>query len=335
MQPLVSILIPCYNAEQWLTETIESALAQTWQNKEIIVVDDGSTDNSLDIAKQFESSIVKVISQENRGGSAARNTAYKACQGEFIQYLDADDLLAPTKIESQIKLLDQEDNVNCIAAGEWARFYKIPSKAQFIPQPPWADMNPVDWLVCTWSGNWMMHPAAWLVPRHIVNQAGLWNESLSLDDDGEYFCRVVLASAGVKFCFGAKSYYRSGSPISVSASKSKIAWKSALDVIDLCTDVLLSVENTLRTRQSCAARYQYFIYSAYPSSLDLIQQAEDLVEQLGGSTIKPTGGLVFQLLSNLMGWKITKHIQIFRSKLMSDADQYTIFSFQKKYGFSD
>jgi len=309
MQPLVSILIPCYNAEQWLTETIESALAQTWQNKEIIVVDDGSTDNSLDIAKQFESSIVKVISQENRGGSAARNTAYKACQGEFIQYLDADDLLAPTKIESQIKLLDQEDNVNCVAAGEWARFYKTSSEAQFIPQPPWADMPPVEWLVCTWSGHWMMHPAAWLVPRHIANKAGLWNEDLSLNDDGEYFCRVVLASIGVKFCWGAKSYYRSGSPISVSASKSDMAWESAFQSLEIGTSNLLITEDSLRTRQVCATVFQRFIHEVYPDVPDLLSKAESKVEALGTSNIELMGGPIFHLISTSLGWKNAKVLQ--------------------------
>ena len=91
-QPLVSILIPCYNSEKWLAETLESALAQTWQNKEIIVVDDGSSDGSLSIAQKFSSSKVAVISQKNRGASSARNLALGKAQGDFIQYLDADDL---------------------------------------------------------------------------------------------------------------------------------------------------------------------------------------------------------------------------------------------------
>ena len=97
-QPLVSILIPCYNSEKWLAETLESALAQTWQNKEIIVVDDGSTDSSLEIAKTFESNKVKVLRQDNRGASAARNLGLTNAQGDFIQYLDADDLLSEDKI---------------------------------------------------------------------------------------------------------------------------------------------------------------------------------------------------------------------------------------------
>ncbi len=308
MKPLVSILIPCYNAQAWLTETLESALAQTWSNKEIIVVDDGSKDHSLVVAKQFELHGIKVITQQNRGASAARNRAFQEAQGDFIQYLDADDLLAPDKVERQVQLL-AGGNSDYVAAGEWARFYKNPSEAVFTPQPLWADMSPVEWLICTWEGNWMMHPAAWLVPRQIAEQAGFWNESLSLNDDGEYFCRVVLASAGVKFCWGARTYYRSGISSSLSGSKSRNAFESALHTLELNTNNLLAREDSQRTRQTCATQFQRFIYEVYPDLPNLRQQAQEKVQQLGGSDVKPYGGPMFQLLSRTVGWQQAKRIQ--------------------------
>lgn len=310
MRTLVSILIPCYNSANWISETLESALAQTWPNKEIIVVDDGSTDNSLAVAKSFESPIVKVISQENRGASVARNRAFQESQGDFIQYLDADDLLAPDKIERQVQRL-VDGNSNCVAAGEWARFYKTPSEALFIPQPLWADMSPVEWLVCAGDGGWMMHPAAWLVPRPIAEKVGSWNESLSLDDDGEYFCRVVLASEGVKFCQGAKTYYRSGNSTSLSGSQSSAALESAFRSLDLSTKALLSTEDSPRTRHACATKLQRFIYEVYPDVPDLRKKAEARVQQLGGSELKPYGGPMFKLLSHIVGWQQAKRIQKF------------------------
>ena len=308
MRTLVSILIPCYNSANWISETLESALAQTWPNKEIIVVDDGSTDNSLAVAKSFESPIVKVISQENRGASAARNRAFQESKGDFIQYLDADDLLASDKIERQIQLL-ADRNPDCVAAGEWARFYKTPSETLFIPQPLWTDMSPVEWLVCAGNGGWMMHPAAWLVPRPIAEKAGSWNESLSLDDDGEYFCRVVLASKGVKFCQGAKTYYRSGNSTSLSGSQSPAALESAFLSLDLSTKALLSTEDNPRTRHACATKLQRFIYEVYPDVPDLRKKAEARVQQLGGSELKPHGGPMFKLLSHIVGWQQAKRIQ--------------------------
>ncbi|MGB3652983.1 MAG: glycosyltransferase family 2 protein [Rivularia sp. (in: cyanobacteria)] len=313
MKPLVSILIPAYNVEKLISETIESALSQTWNNIEIIIVDDGSKDNTLAVAKKYELGKVKVISQPNKGASAARNTAFREAQGDFIQYLDADDLLAPDKIERQLKLLGNTTS-DFVAAGEWARFYHTFSEALFIPQALWADMSPVDWLICAWEHQYMMHPAAWLVPRKLAEVAGYWNENLSLDDDGEYFSRVVLASQGVKFCWGAKSYYRSGIEGSLSGSKSDNAWKSAFLSIELGMKNLLEIENSSRTRHACATRLQHFVYEVYPNVSDLAQKAELKVEEFGGSSLKPLGGPIFQLLSNVLGWKAAKHIQNFAYK---------------------
>jgi glycosyltransferase involved in cell wall biosynthesis len=307
VKPLVSILIPCYNADQWLADTVKSALAQTWDNTEIIVVDDGSTDGSLAIAQSFEAANLKVISQPNQGASAARNRALRTAQGDFIQYLDADDLLARDKIERQIELLLKHQN--CIAAGAWARFYRSIDEATFKPEPVWQEMLPVDWLICSWEGGGMMHPAAWLAPRAIVEAAGLWNENLSLNDDGEYFSRVILASHQIKFCAGARSYYRSGISGSLSGTTSAAGLESAFQSLELCTSYLLNQENNPRTRHACATALQRFIYATYPDATNLVQKAEKKVHHLGGSDLQPTGGTVFQILANTVGWKQAKQFQ--------------------------
>ena len=97
MSPLVSVLIPCHNNEAFVGEAIESALGQTYPNIEVIVVDDGSTDKSLNVIKSYGDRI-KWKSGPNRGACAARNTSFFQSQGEFIQFLDADDLIAADKI---------------------------------------------------------------------------------------------------------------------------------------------------------------------------------------------------------------------------------------------
>ncbi|ALF54340.1 glycosyl transferase family 2 [Nostoc piscinale CENA21] len=312
MKPLVSILIPCYNAEPWLAETLESTLQQTWKNIEIILVDDGSIDGSLTVAKKFETRGVKVISQTNRGASAARNRAIQEAKGDFIQYLDADDLLAPDKIELQMQLLNCDRNSDYIASGAWARFYKTPSEALFKPQPLWTDMSPVEWLICAWEGNWMMHPAAWLIPRKIFEATGFWNESLSLNDDGEYFCRALLASKGVKFCADAKTYYRSGLQNSLSKATSRDSWDSAVKALLLCLNYLLTVEDSFRTRHACATLLQRNIYSIYPDVPDLLQIVESQVKMLGGSDLKLDSGPLIKLIENIFGWKLARRLQKFR-----------------------
>src|SRR6266487_4648219 len=94
--PLVSVLIPCFNAEKWVGQAISSALAQTWSNKEVLVVDDGSTDGSLEIIRSFGASI-RFESGRNRGANVARNRLLELAKGEWLQYLDADDYLLKTK----------------------------------------------------------------------------------------------------------------------------------------------------------------------------------------------------------------------------------------------
>src|SRR5208283_730258 len=142
MKPLVSILIPAYDAEKWILETIQSAIAQTWQRKEIIVVDDGSTDRTAEIARRFASKEVDVVSKENEGAAATRNHALRLSQGDYIQWLDADDLLAPDKIERQIVALREGDSKRILFSCAWAPFHYRTRLARFIPSSLWQDLSP-------------------------------------------------------------------------------------------------------------------------------------------------------------------------------------------------
>ena len=103
----VSILIPCYNSEKWVGETLDCCLRQTYPNIEVVLVDDGSTDNSLAIAREYEKKDkrIRVFSQPNSGGCRARNLAFEKSTGDYIKYLDADDLISDDMIEKQVELL--------------------------------------------------------------------------------------------------------------------------------------------------------------------------------------------------------------------------------------
>jgi len=227
----VSVLIPCYNAGKYIGETLESVFQQTWPEIEVIVVDDDSQDESVTEVKLFPR--VRLIRQEHAGAGAARNRAYAASTGGFIQFLDAEDVMAPDKIERQLVRL--RDYPRCVASAEWGRFYRAPAEARFQPEPAWCDLNPMDWLVLSRAeGGGMLFPALWLVPRAIADEAGLWDETLSLGDDGEYFTRVLLAAGRVLFCPGARCHYRSGIPGSLSGHRSPQAWTSQFRVIELC-----------------------------------------------------------------------------------------------------
>ncbi len=308
--PLVSILIPAYNAAPYIAETLDSALGQTWQNTEIIVVDDGSTDDTLAIVKEYETKGVKVIAQEhNRGQTIALNRCLTEAKGDFIQYLDADDILEPQKIEVQVNRLLNEPK-GTLAIAPWARFYDNDlSTAKFKANRDWQDYEkPIDWLIDGWTGYGTMPPGSWLYPRDIIDEIGLWHESLTLNNDMEYFTRAVIASKKLVFCADARWYYRSGNP-SLSGQRSEQAIWSQCEVIRLSTERLLAVKNGDRARYACACYWQYFVFMVFPQANDLVQYAEDQIKLLGGCDLKPEGGAMFRTMRGILGWKLAMRLQ--------------------------
>jgi glycosyltransferase involved in cell wall biosynthesis len=307
MQQLVSIIIPSYNAAPWLEQTLQSALAQTWPNTEIILVDDGSKDDSLAIARRFETKGVVIVAQENRGASAARNHGMRLAHGAFFQFLDADDLLDPEKISQQMAIYGK-CGATVALSSKWTRFTRTVSDADYTEQVLCRDFEPVDWVVTKFENNAMMHPAAWLISRQLADRAGPWDETLSLDDDGEFFTRVVLASGGIRYCPAAVSFYRSSLPGSLSRRKSDLALDSALRSLELSSALLLRSEDSPRTRKASATAFQQFIFDAYPRANSCRRRAAEKVAALGGSELKPLGGPRFRAVSRLLGWRLAKRL---------------------------
>jgi glycosyltransferase involved in cell wall biosynthesis len=307
-QPLVSILIPAYNAEKWLADTIKSALNQTWLTKEIIIVNDGSRDNTLSVAKQFESPSVKVITQENRGASAARNHALSYAQGDLIQWLDADDLLAPDKIAQQIKIMKtNQDSSQHVYSSAFGQFYYRHQKANFLPDNLWQDHLPIDWLLIKMRENLWMSMDAWLINRRLTEIAGPWDEKLSLDDDGDYICRIVLASHKVIFVSEAKSYCRVGNFGSLSLSNSHRAYESLFTSHSNCISRIRFLEDNERTRSASLIILQRWFKYYYPEYPDLVEKAMSLAKELGGILHPPVLGGKYDLLKKLLGWKAAKY----------------------------
>ena len=113
-RPKVSVIVPCYNSQSFIKRTIESALKQTYTNLEIIVVDDGSKDNTGDIIKSFNDARIKYFYQENNGLSFTRNVAIKHATGEYVAFLDHDDQWLPEKIEKQLRLFERNPELGLV-----------------------------------------------------------------------------------------------------------------------------------------------------------------------------------------------------------------------------
>ena len=147
------------------------------------------------VAQSFASSKVKVISQGNSGQSASENRAFQESQGDFVVHLDADDLISPTKTEVQLHRL-WEAEPGCVAFGRWGRFYDWPENTRFVPEPFWRDIDPIDFHVEMWERCSMIQGGCYLIPRALIEQAGPWNETLSLINDFDFFPRVLLRRGG-------------------------------------------------------------------------------------------------------------------------------------------
>jgi glycosyltransferase involved in cell wall biosynthesis len=283
MKSLVSILISAYNAEKYIAETLQSAVGQTWPRREIIVVNDGSKDHTEQIARSFSSYDVTVISTENRGLSAGLNHAYRHCHGDYIQFLDADDLLAPDKISRQLAALREGDSKRLLLSSPWAPFYHRTHGARFVQNSLWEDLSPVEWMLRKMREGIHMQNATWLVSRELVEAAGPWDEGLHYDQDGEYFARVLLASVGTRFVSETGIFYRASSSSRISYIGNSNKKKDSLfRSMKLHIQYLRSLEESERVRKACVAYLQIWYGFFYPGRPDIVAEVQALAAELQG-----------------------------------------------------
>jgi glycosyltransferase involved in cell wall biosynthesis len=304
---LVSIIVPCHNSAPWLAATLESALGQTHSALEVIVIDDGSQDESEAISRRFESRGVRVVSQPKRGASAARNHGLRLAQGKYLQFLDADDLLTPEKIAAQVELLERAGG-RAIASCRWGRFTDDPARAAFVDEAVFRDFPPIEFLLLHTAKAGMIHPAAWLVPRLVAETAGPWDERLSLNDDGEYFARVVLASDRIDFSAHGASLYRSNLAGSLSRRRSPAALESMALSVELIASHLQRAEDSPPVRQALADYWQRLEFELYPDAPHLCRRAARRARDFGGSRLRPTAGRRERFAAVVLGWKLARRL---------------------------
>ncbi len=318
MTPLVSILIPAYNVQAYIADTLRSALAQSWPRTEIIVVDDGSTDGTSDILASLASTALRVVRQENQGAAVARNLALSLAQGDFIQWLDADDLLSRDKITSQVRVLREIGDPRALASCGWAHFRCRPQGARLQPGPLWTDLAPVEWMLRKWETNSHMQTATWLVSRELTDRAGPWHTTMSNDDDGEYFARIVLNSSRVAFVPDARVYYRvtPGNRLSdIGRSPAKV--DSLLRGMALQIALLRSMRDDTRVRDACTTYLQTWLAEIADSPM-AFERVRTLVEEWGGTVHPPRVSPRYAWIALALGVPAARATQRRYNRLKSD-----------------
>lgn len=313
-----AILIPCYNAVDYLEATLQSAVDNMDKCDELVLIDDHSEDQSLSVAKEFlNQSGVNYTATTNpsKGACAARNHALSISKNPWVQWLDADDILGKDKLKQQ--KLKLAGNPNSIVVSPFAPFMGDPENGALHEDRDWSCrevLTGADWLA---EGR-MTIPACWLGPRHLFEQAGPWDTRLKVNQDGEYFARVLAQAESVIFEPNVTVWYRRGNSASVSQFTPEKA-ASLFASVDSIHKTALALENSARMRQMLANRHQHAIYTAYPHCPAGIKKAKAALRELPKPTISNPNAVspLSRSISSIFGWKTLTHLRQLRNKMSS------------------
>lgn len=223
--PLVSVVMPCYNAAPFVAEAVESALAQTHAPLEVVVVDDASTDASWEVVRELAARHPERVRalrlEENRGGCHARNRGAALAGGEFLLFLDADDLLAPDTVAALVEAARAEPGA--LAVCPWMRYTegadgRWREEPGEVPLPAPAADPLREWLLGRW-----LPTCALLWPRAVYDRTGGWDEALAINQDGDIAMRALAAGAPLARAAGGTGFYRTHGAARPSVSRSLAA----------------------------------------------------------------------------------------------------------------
>jgi glycosyltransferase involved in cell wall biosynthesis len=200
--PTVSVVIPAYNAEEYVRDAVTSAIRQTYPLREIVCVDDGSTDGTLEVLRRLEAQHpeqIQVLTGPNRGASAARNRGMKKVTGDYIQFLDADDTLLPEKVEQDVSVLDENREALLFGSFEAFRNEKKTDECDtFVSENPW---------VCLAKDNFGFTSAN-LFRADAVKRVGGWDEQLPFNQEYDLIARMLMDGADVAFAHHKSTHAR-------------------------------------------------------------------------------------------------------------------------------
>lgn len=309
----VSILIPCYNAEQWIKQAIESALNQTYPHKEVIVINDGSTDDSLEIIQSFGDKI-HWETGINKGGNAARNRLLELSSGEWLQYLDADDYLLPNKVAQQIQYLEENPDTDIVYSPSILQHHteEITQEILSIPQPhdPWV-------LLARW---YLPQTGSPLWRKQAIIDVGGWKINQPCCQEHELYLRLLIAQKRFQYYGEAASVYRQWSEQSVCKKSKSETHRRRLEVIDKTEQHLITTKQLTQSRQNAInqARFE----CARIIWLTNKEWAKTIVKQIRNRELNfvPSGNCapeIYQLMYKLFGFDFAEQTARLKRSLVS------------------
>lgn len=310
----VSILIPCYNAEQWIAASIESALNQTYPHTEVIVIDDGSTDHSLDIVQGFKDKVVW-RTQPNQGGNVTRNNLLALATGEWVQYLDSDDYLKPEKIANQVAMLEKIDNhLDVICSPALAEYHeesglRYEPSAVLKPEDPWI-------LLAKWA---LPQTGGSLWRKQAIVDVGGWDETMTCCQEHDLYSRLLIGEKKFAYLHQSEAVYRIWSTETVSRKNPLKPLKNRLMIKDRLESFLLKSKQMTPERQHTLNQARFdcarVLYAHEPNLAVAVIQKIKMTEP-GFIPQGNTSPKLYQILFKNFGFKAAETVAALKRNLV-------------------
>lgn len=304
--PLVSILIPLYNAEAYIEETITKALKQTYSNIELVIVDDHSTDNSLKIAQKYASEKVHIYSNPKKGGNSARNYAFEKCKGEYIKFMDADDYCTNDMIEKQMERMLKDGDENTLVFSPVKMLY-ADGHLLLPPREIDKDYTPgIELLIDIWREKGWNCPHCHLIHRNLFLKSGGWDETIIKNQDGEFFARVANKASKALSVKNVYAVWRQ-TGIGVSTKKTIETHASMIKSYEIISRLILNYNDGMEYRKICAKYIGLFVYNNYPEISPIMPMIYNIQKEINQPLTLPNRKIL-KFLRIIMGWKLALKI---------------------------
>ena len=324
--PLVSVVIPAFNAQRFIEETLATVATQSYRPLQVFIVDDGSTDQTTAIVRDWIRLLPgnrelsgALLEQKHRGGSAARNLGIAASQGQWIQFLDADDLLGPGKIAAQVLALreDQSSTAYCgwrIRSHRGARI-EVSDLRQAAAVPEGSDVLRMH------LEGWYCPPLCYLWPRDLVTRLGGFDVSLGADQDGDFTLRALAAGAQLRYVPGVDVQYRVHSVGQVSRVRSRAKFRSRYRVAKKIAAILEREGRIEPYQKSLAIRFDELRRTScvtYPALAELCRRASEAHWPHHEPAVR--GGLVYRAGRRMLGLYAAEWLSLQKRKVLRRGD---------------
>jgi glycosyltransferase involved in cell wall biosynthesis len=248
---------------------------------------------------------VKVFSQSNHGAASARNLAFKHSSGEYIQYLDSDDLLSEDKFTKQMTIAASYSyDPSFLIFGKTVILEKDLADPIISLQPVNKSYDdPINLLIDLFSSVSFISSHAYLTPRDLIIKSGEWDEDLSANDDGEFFARVISNSKKVIYCNDGISYYRRNLTGSLSNQKSPRHTISEYHSLKKISGIIIQHNNTSFSRAACSRIFNWFIAEWFPGNKFILSEVERTMKQYGLHYFSSSPSKIYQYLQSILGWR--------------------------------